>query len=167
MKTTEKWAKICSKLTIKTQERRQIQQCGSLWLTYKQISHNFFQFLLLTLWTNKYRLGCVALSFPATVLLLALSKQSRFCYYYDMFFIGAVGLVHCFFPTDIHLFKFNNGNARTTFEIYSKLTTKTPKQRYRRRSGVFIVTFEQIWNIVIVFPLLTLHKNGLNLLSVP
>ena len=84
-----------------------------------------------------------------------------------MFFIGAAGLVHCFFPTGIHLFKFNNGNARTAFEIYSKLTTKTPKQRYRRRSGVFIVIFEQIWNIVIVFPLLTLHKNGLNLLSVP
>ena len=30
------------------------------------------------------------------------------------------------------------------FEIYSKLTIKTPKRRYWRRSGVFNVNFEHV-----------------------
>ena len=40
-------------------------------------------------------------------------------------------------------------------EINSKLTIKAPE---RRLSGVFIVNFEQISQIVLVFPLMTLNK---------
>ena len=47
-------------------------------------------------------------------------------------------------PAGIYLFKVNNGNTRTMFEICSKLTIKTPERRQLRRSGVFIVNFEQI-----------------------
>ena len=36
-------------------------------------------------------------------------------------------------------------------EIYSNLTIKIPERR-RRRSGVFIVNFEHILHIVLVFP---------------
>ena len=39
-------------------------------------------------------------------------------------------------------------------QIWSKLTIKTPEQR---RSGVFIVNFEHILHLVLVFPLLTLN----------
>ena len=43
-------------------------------------------------------------------------------------------------------------------EIHSKLTMKTPEWRRWRRSGVFIVNFEQISHIVLVFSMLTLNK---------
>ena len=46
-------------------------------------------------------------------------------------------------------------------EIYSKLIINTSERRQLRqlrRSGVYIVNFEQILNIVLVFPLLTLKK---------
>ena len=46
------------------------------------------------------------------------------------------------------------------YEIYSKLTIKTPERREWRRSGVFIVVSEQISHIVLVFPLLTLNSSS-------
>ena len=48
----------------------------------------------------------------------------------------------------IYLLKVNNRNTRTRCEICSKLTIKTP--------GVFIVNFEHISHLVLVFLLLTL-----------
>ena len=42
-------------------------------------------------------------------------------------------------------------------EICSKLKIKTPEQRQRRRSDVFIVNFEHILHLVLVFLLLTLN----------
>ena len=61
-------------------------------------------------------------------------------------------------PADIHLFKVNDQSDRAMGKICSKLTIKTPKRRQWRRSGVFIVNFEQISHIVLGFPLLTLNK---------
>ena len=43
-------------------------------------------------------------------------------------------------------------------EICSKSTTMTLARPQRHRSGVFIVNFEQISQIVLVFQLLTLNK---------
>ena len=60
--------------------------------------------------------------------------------------------------TGIYLFKVNNRNTRTMWEIYSRLTIKTPEQSYWLRSGVFNVNFEQISHIVLMFLLLTLNK---------
>ena len=40
----------------------------------------------------------------------------------------------------------------------SKLTIKTPEQRQRRRSGIFIVNFENISHLCLVFLLFTLNK---------
>ena len=48
------------------------------------------------------------------------------------------------FPAGIYLLKVNNRNTRTRREICSKLTIKTPERRHWRRSGVFIVNFEQV-----------------------
>ena len=42
-------------------------------------------------------------------------------------------------------------NTRTRCEICSKLTIKTPERRQWRRSGVFIVNFEHISHLVLVF----------------
>ena len=43
-------------------------------------------------------------------------------------------------------------------KICLKLTVNTAEQRQWSRSGLFIVNFEQIWFIVLVFSLLTLNK---------
>ena len=61
-----------------------------------------------------------------------------------------------YIPAGIYLLKVNNRNTRTRCEICSKLTIETPERRQGRRSGVFIVNFEQISRLVLVFLLLTL-----------
>ena len=59
--------------------------------------------------------------------------------------------------TCIYLLKVNNRNSRRSCKICSKLTMKTPKRHKQRRSGVFIVNFEHIPHLVLVFLLLTLN----------
>ena len=61
-------------------------------------------------------------------------------------------------PANIYLFKVNNRSSRKRCEIFSKLIIKTPERRQRRRSGVFIVNFENISHLFLVFLLLTLNK---------
>ena len=58
------------------------------------------------------------------------------------------------YPVGIYMFKVNNRNTRTRCEISSKLTIKTPEWR---RSGVFIIDFEYILHLVLMFLLLTLN----------
>ena len=55
------------------------------------------------------------------------------------------------------VFKVSNGNTRAICEICSKLI-EIEVTRLICRSGFFIVTFEQILYIVLVFPLLTLNR---------
>ena len=43
-------------------------------------------------------------------------------------------------------------------EIFSNLTAKTPERRYLRRSGGFILNFEHISHLVLIFLLLTLKS---------
>ena len=59
------------------------------------------------------------------------------------------------YPAGNYMFKVNNRNTRTRREICSKLTIKIPEQR---RSGIFIVNFEHISYLVLVFLLLTLSR---------
>ena len=54
------------------------------------------------------------------------------------------------------MFKVNNRNTGARCEIRLKLTIKTPERR-RRRSGVFIVSFEHISHLVLLFLLLALN----------
>ena len=49
------------------------------------------------------------------------------------------------------MFKVKNSNTRARCEICSKLTIKTPKRRQWRRYGVFIVNFEHISHLVLLF----------------
>ena len=62
------------------------------------------------------------------------------------------------YPVGNYMFKVKNRNTRTRYEICSKLTIKTPERRYWRRSGVYIVNFEHISHLVLVFLLLTLSR---------
>ena len=59
-----------------------------------------------------------------------------------------------------YMFKVNKKNKknRTKCEICSKLTIKTPDQRNWRRSGVFIVNFEHISQLILVFLSLPLSR---------
>ena len=50
------------------------------------------------------------------------------------------------------------GNTRTSCEICLKLTIKTSKQRDWCRSGVFIVNYEYMSHLFLVFLLLTLNR---------
>ena len=59
------------------------------------------------------------------------------------------------FPAGIYLLKVNNRNTGTRCEICSKLTIKILERRQRRRPGIFIVNFEHISHLVLVFLLLT------------
>ena len=62
------------------------------------------------------------------------------------------------FPADNYMFKINNRNTRTRCEICSKLTIETPERRQWCRSGVFIVKFEHISHLVLVFLILKLSR---------
>ena len=64
----------------------------------------------------------------------------------------------CLYPAGIYMLKFNNRNIRTRCEICSNLTIKTPERRQWRHSGVFVVNFEHISHLVLVFLLLTLSR---------
>ena len=61
------------------------------------------------------------------------------------------------YPAGIYPLKVNNRNTRTKCKICSKLTIKTPEQRHWRRSGDFVVNFEHISHLVLVFLLLTFN----------
>ena len=58
---------------------------------------------------------------------------------------------------NICLFIVNIWTTRKMCEFCSELTIKAPEQRQWRPSGVFIVNFEHISHIVLVFPFLTLN----------
>ena len=64
----------------------------------------------------------------------------------------------CINSISIFLFKVNNKNIKTICETCLKLVIKTPEQRQCHRSGVFIVNFEHVSHIVLVFPLLNMNK---------
>ena len=61
------------------------------------------------------------------------------------------------FPAGIYQLRVNNRNTRTRCEICSNLSIKTPERHQWRRSGIFIVNFEHISHLVLVFLLLTLN----------
>ena len=59
------------------------------------------------------------------------------------------------YPANIYLFKVNNRSTGKRCEICSKLTIKTQEQS---RSGVFMVNFEHISHLFLVFLLMTLNN---------
>ena len=60
-------------------------------------------------------------------------------------------------PAGNYMFKVTNRNTRARCEICPKLTIKIPERR-QHRSGIFIINFEHISHLVLVFLLLTLSR---------
>ena len=58
---------------------------------------------------------------------------------------------------NIYILKVNNANTRKRCEICSKLPLKTPDRFYWRHSGIFIVNFEHISHLSLMFVLLTFN----------
>ena len=73
---------------------------------------------------------------------------------------GFWSYVNPFHSAGIYLFKVNNRNTRTRCKIFSKLTIKTPERCNSRRSAVFIIKFEHIPHLFLIFLLLTLIKGS-------
>ena len=96
------------------------------------------------------------------------SKQKRLpLERYANFFTSTLSKVHwlqlawvssCHFSAGNYMFKVNNKDTRTACEICSKLTIKTPERHHWRSSDVFIVNFERISHLLLVFLLLTLSR---------
>ena len=62
------------------------------------------------------------------------------------------------YSAGIYLLKVNIRNTRTQCEICSKLEIKTPERCHWRRSGVFIVNFDHMSHLFLVFLLAILSK---------
>ena len=60
-------------------------------------------------------------------------------------------------PASIYLLKNNNRNTRARCEICSKSVINIPERRHWHRSGIFIVNFEHISHLALVFLVLTLN----------
>ena len=58
----------------------------------------------------------------------------------------------------IYLVKLKNGDTGRICEISSEWTTKTSQRHSWSRSDFFIANFEQILQVTLVFPLLSLNK---------
>ena len=65
------------------------------------------------------------------------------------------------------MFKVNNRNTRKRCKICSMLITKTSEWRHWRWSGIFIVNFEHISHLFLVFLLSTFNKYMLARLCLP
>ena len=61
------------------------------------------------------------------------------------------------YPAYIYLFKVNNRNSRKGCQICEKVIIKTPERR-QLHPGIFIVNFEHISHLFLVFQLVTLDK---------
>ena len=61
------------------------------------------------------------------------------------------------FPVGIYLLKVDDRNIITRCKICSQLTIRTPERRQWRPCGVFVVSFEYISHLVLLFLLLTLN----------
>ena len=92
-------------------------------------------------------ISCYSISYQSSSLF---QSFSIFCSKYCIFF--------WIFPANIYLFKVNNKNTRKMCETCSKLTIKTPERCQWRRSVVFIVKFEHISHLFLVFLLLIFKK---------
>ena len=104
---------------------------------------------------NSHTLKCFTLLFLLFLWLChKLISSQKFYGMQDFIVLRLIGNLKTF-PVDIYLLKVNNRNIRTRYEIFSKLTIKTQERRQWRLSGVFIVNFEHISHLVLVFLLLT------------
>ena len=140
--STRKRCKICSELTIKTPERRQWRRSCVFIVNFEYISHVFSRVSIVNFkqvnvsWVENSNLQVLELALELKIVCFVVSVN----------------------PVNIYLFKFNNRNTRKWREIFSKLTIKIPERRQGCRSCVFIVNFEHISRLFLLFLLLNLNE---------
>ena len=85
---------------------------------------------------------------------------TNFLFYFSVYIIVFVNGLVCIstYPASNDIFKVNNRNTRKRCEMCSKLTIKTPEGRHWSPSGVFIVNFEHIPHLALVFLFIALSK---------
>ena len=81
-----------------------------------------------------------------------------FCLIFNIYLLAVNDSTIHLNPSQQSLFKVNNRNTRTMCEICPKLTVNTPERRQWRSSCVFIVNFEHISRLGLVFLLLILGR---------
>ena len=86
-----------------------------------------------------------------------------FCFFFGVIFLLPIIEVHASVASiynlpKVYLFKVNKINTEKGCEICSKLTIKISKRRHWRSSDFFIVNFETIVHLFLVFPILTLNR---------
>ena len=98
--------------------------------------------------------------FPTSIYLLKVNNRNTRtgCELYSKLTIKTPERRHWPHLPVTYLLRVNNRNIRTRCEICSKLTIKTPEQRHLRYFDVFIVNFEHISELVLVFLSLTLRR---------
>ena len=105
------------------------------------------------------KLFVIIFFFYIKALLLISFSSSAVCPLFFFIYMNRSIIITIFnIPTGNYLFKVNNSNTRTKCEIYSKLTIKTPKRPHWCYSRIFIVNFELISHLVLLFLLLTLSR---------
>ena len=115
----------------------------------KNVNLSFFNFFHLKTLFCIYKKFCVCKYFYYYVHFYTLSKLCQGEWHKETCWNFSHASGHLFLQS-------YNRNTRTRCEIWSKLTLKTHFQW--RRSGVFIVIFERISHLVLVFLLLTLSR---------
>ena len=133
-RSTRTRCEICSKLTIKTQERSKWRRSGVFIGNFEPISQLVLVFLLLTL-NMKLQTGC------------------------HHFILSWLDILpyESIIPAIIYLFKVNNRkHYKKVWNIF-KVNNKTPERSHLRRWGVSI-NFEHISHLFLVLQLLTLNK---------
>ena len=129
------------------------QNITYIWLFKNQypgrsFTQNHLQCLWISLFWNSKKTKKTGILFVGTTLII--KRVFLFLIFWPIF----TGFTY----SRIYLFKVKKENTKTMCKICSKLPIKTPATLHWLRSRVFIVNFEQISNIVLVFQLLTLSK---------
>ena len=141
-RNTRTRCEICSKLTIK----------------FEHISQLILVFMV-KLSTGKCQLGYSSIGLVTALYERGLQFKPSWSLMQFVIFFRWLTISHKQFiiiiSAGIYLLKVNIRNTKTRCEICSKLTTKTQEQRLV--CGVFIVNFEHILHLVLVFLLLTLN----------
>ena len=108
-----------------------------------QQKHELFDFVLKLILTLSHGKAAVDRSFSISKNILAQSIKLET--------IVARKIIKDHIPVGSYMFKGNNRNTITKCDICSELTIKTPERRHWRCSGVFIVNFEHISHLLLVF----------------
>ena len=165
-RNTRTRCEICSKLTIKTSKRCHWHRSSVFIVKFKHILHlvliSYFNFEHVTAgwggYANSWDYSTMSKTIiyhenpRKTTLIVQVLVQTGWK-------TSCAMIIKFVLAAGIYLLKVNNRNTRTTCQICSKLTIKTPNDATGEwpGSGVFIVNFEHISYLALVFLLLTLN----------